>query len=310
MILITGASGTAGRAVLEEMRKSGKELRAMYRAEEDARKAPGGLGVVIADFADRESLRRALDGVETLFLVCSPIPQLAELESNVIDASREKGVKHIVLHSALGAGDYAKSFPSWHRVVEDKLKASGLRYTILRPNGFMQNIVAYNAPSIRAQGAFYAAMGSAKTSLIDVRDVGAAAARTLEQPQAHAGRIYELNGPEAVSNDEIAARISRVAGRTVKYVDIPEAAQRKAMLDAGLPECDDNPGKVTLVSAGLFPPHPVIGASPHGRPRQSGPRISTGMSGISYKRRNIFDRSLGPRRHIRAVLTNSGAKST
>ena len=240
MILITGASGTAGRAVLEEMRKSGKELRAMYRAEQDARKAPGGLGVVIADFADRESLGRALDGVETLFLVCSPIPQLAELESNVIDASREKGVKHIVLHSALGAGDYAKSFPSWHRVVEDKLKASGLAYTILRPNGFMQNIVAYNAPSIRAQGAFYAAMGSAKTSLIDVRDVGAAAARALDQPQAHAGRIYELNGPEAVSNDEIAARISRIAGRAVKYVDIPEAAQRKAMLDAGMPEWQVN----------------------------------------------------------------------
>jgi len=61
MILITGASGTAGRAVLEEMRKSGKELRAMYRAEEDARKAPGGLGVVIADFAD--SLGRGGDAV-------------------------------------------------------------------------------------------------------------------------------------------------------------------------------------------------------------------------------------------------------
>jgi uncharacterized protein YbjT (DUF2867 family) len=240
MILITGASGTVGRAVLEEMRKSGKAFRAMYRGEQDARKAPGGLTVVMADFADKGSLGRALEGVETLFLVCSPIPQLVELETNVIDASREKGVKHIVLHSALGAGDYAKSFPSWHRVVEDKLKASGLAYTILRPNGFMQNIVIFNAPSIRAQGAFYAAMGTAKTSLIDVRDVGAAAANVLNQPRAHEQKIHELNGPEAVSNDEIAARISRIAGRTVKYVDIPEAAQRKAMLEAGMPEWQVN----------------------------------------------------------------------
>jgi uncharacterized protein YbjT (DUF2867 family) len=240
MILITGASGTAGRAVLEEMRKSGKAFRAMYRGEEDARKAPGGLTVVMADFADRESLRRALDGVETLFLVCSPIPQLVELENNVIDASREKGVKHIVLHSALGAGDYAKSFPSWHRVVEDRLKASGLAYTLLRPNGFMQNILTYNAPSIRAQGAFYAAMGGAKTSLIDVRDVAAVAAKALNQPHTHAGKAYELNGPEAVSNGEIAARISRIAGRPVKYVDIPEVAQRKAMFDAGMPEWQVN----------------------------------------------------------------------
>ena len=240
MILITGASGTVGRAVLEEMRRSGKAFRAMYRGEEDARKVPGGVSVVIADFADKESLRRALDGVDTLFLVCSPIPQLVELESNVIDASRKAGVKHVVQNSALGAGDYPKSFPSWHRVVEDNLKASGLGYTILRPNGFMQNIVAYNAPSIRAEGAFYAAMRNAKTSLIDVRDVGTAAANALNQPVAHAGKIYELNGPEAVSNDEIAERISRISGREVKYVDIPEAAQRKAMLDAGMPEWQVN----------------------------------------------------------------------
>ena len=240
MILITGASGTVGRAVLDEMRKSSRAFRAMYRGEEDARKAPGGVTAIVGDFADRESLRRSLDGVETLFLVCSPVPQLVELESNVIDASREKGVKHLVLNSALGAGDCTKSFPSWHHVVEDKLKASGLAYTILRPNGFMQNIVVYNAPSIRAEGAFYAAMGSAKTSLVDVRDVGAAAANALNQPGKHAGKIYELNGPEAVTNDEIAARISRTTGRKVKYVDIPAAAQRKAMLDAGMPEWQVN----------------------------------------------------------------------
>ena len=236
MILITGASGTVGRTVLEEVRKSSKAFRALYRGEKDARNAPGGVNVVMGDFADKESLRRALDGVDTVFLVCSPIPQLVELESNVIDASREKGVKHVVLNSALGAGDYTKSYPSWHRVVEEKLKASGLASTILRPNGFMQNIVTYNAPGIRAQGTFYAAMGKAKTSLIDVRDVGAAAAVLLKQPNTHAGTTYELNGPEAVSNDEIASRISRITGREVKYVDIPEEAQRKAMLDAGMPE--------------------------------------------------------------------------
>jgi uncharacterized protein YbjT (DUF2867 family) len=240
MILITGASGTVGRTVLEAMRKSGKPFRAMYRSEEDASRAPAGVSTVIADFADKESLRRALVGVDTVFLVCSPIPQLVELESNVIDTSRETGVKHIVLNSALGAGDYPKSYPSWHRAVEDKLKSSGLGCTVLRPNGFMQNIVAFNAPSIRTQGAFYAAMGKAKTSLIDVRDVAALAARVLTEPNGHAGKTYELNGPEAVSNDEIAERISRVSGRAVKYVDIPEAAQRKAMLDSGMPEWQVN----------------------------------------------------------------------
>lgn len=236
MILITGASGTVGGAVLEEVKRAGRPFRAMYRNDADARNAGSGVSAVIADFANKESLRRAFVGVDAVFLVCSPIPQLVELESNVIDSCRERGTRHIVLSSALGAGDYARSFPSWHRKVEDKLKASGLGYTILRPNSFMQNIVAYNAPSIRASGAFYAAMGNARMSLVDVRDIGAAAAMILADPAAHAGKIYELNGPEAVTQAEVARRISRTAGRSVQFVDIPEAAQRKAMLQAGMPE--------------------------------------------------------------------------
>jgi uncharacterized protein YbjT (DUF2867 family) len=119
--------------------------------------------------------------------------------------------------------------------VEDKLKGLGLSFTILRPNGFLQNIVAFNAASIRAQGAFYAAMRDAKVSYLDVGDIAIVAVKTL-QGGAHAGKTYELNGPEAISNQELAKRISRVSGRTVNYVDIPESAQRDAMLGAGMPD--------------------------------------------------------------------------
>jgi uncharacterized protein YbjT (DUF2867 family) len=240
MILITGASGSLGAAVLEEVRKCGAPLRAMYRSKEDAGNAAAGISTVIADFASKESLKPALAGVDTVFLVCSPIPKLVELESNVIDACRAGGVKHVVQCSALGAGDYPKSFPSWHRKVEDKLKASGLGYTILRPNSFMQNILAYYAPSIRAQGAWYASMGKGRNSSIDARDIASVAAKTLTSPGEHAGKTYELNGPEAVTYIELAERISRVANRKVAYVDIPEAAQKKSMLDLGMPEWQVN----------------------------------------------------------------------
>ena len=236
MILITGASGTVGRAVLEEVRKGHQPFTAMYRNAKDAKSAPAGTKTVIADFADAESLRKALAGVEAVYLVCSPIPELVDLESNMIDACEESGVRHVVLNSALGAGKFNKSFPSWHAKVEKKLKSTKLGHTILQPNGFMQNILTYNAPTIRTDGAFYAAMGDAKTSLIDVRDIAEVAAKSLLSPGEHAGQTYELNGPEAVSNAEIAARIARVIGREVKYVDIPESAQRKAMLDSGMPE--------------------------------------------------------------------------
>jgi uncharacterized protein YbjT (DUF2867 family) len=153
----------------------------------------------------------------------------------MIEACVECGVKHVVQLSALGAGDFPKSFPAWHRLVEDKLKASGLGYTILRPNGFFQNITSFYAPTIRTQGAFYASMGDAKVSFLDVRDVGAAAAGILAAPAAHAGKIYELFGPESMTYTGIASHISQVTGQMAKYVDIPEEALRKSMLDMGMP---------------------------------------------------------------------------
>jgi uncharacterized protein YbjT (DUF2867 family) len=234
VILITGASGNAGGAVLHEVLKSGSGVRAMYRSKEEAAKAPQGATAVLADFADKLSLRRALEGVDALYLVCSPVRELVELESNMIDSCREVGVKHVVLNSALGAGDFSKSFPSWHRKVEDKLKASGMASTILRPNGFMQNLITYFAPSIRAQGAFYQSTGNAKISHLDLRDIGVAAAKILRSSSHHAGKIYELNGPEALSYAEVAEKISKATGRKVQYLDIPPDAQRKALSDMGL----------------------------------------------------------------------------
>ncbi|HMH05759.1 MAG TPA: SDR family oxidoreductase [Terriglobales bacterium] len=235
MILITGASGSVGKAVLHEASRKESKIRAMFRSKEEAAKAPSGCETVLADYADKQSLRNALDGATSVFVVCSPIPQLVELESNVLDVCKESGVEHVVLNSALGAGDCQKSFPSWHRKVEDKLKTTGMSYTILRPNGFLQNIVAFNAPSIREQGAFYAAMGDAKVSYLDIGDIAVVAVKALKGGR-HSGKTYELLGTEAISNQELAARISRVVGRTVNYVDIPESAQREAMLGLGMPE--------------------------------------------------------------------------
>jgi len=160
---------------------------------------------------------------------------LVELESNMIDACVAAGVKQVVLNSAMGAGDYDKSFPSWHRKVEEKLKSTRLGWTILRPNSFHQNVVAFFAPTIRTQGVFYSSMKDSRNSFIDVRDIAAVAARVLAGG-AHLGKIYELNGPEALNYTELAEKISKQAGHEVNYVDIPLEAQRKAMMDQQTPE--------------------------------------------------------------------------
>jgi uncharacterized protein YbjT (DUF2867 family) len=236
MILVTGASGNAGGAVINELLKTATPFRGMYRSQQDAAKAPPGVATVVADFSSMESMNRALTGIESVYLVCSPIPALVELESSVIDACRGSGVKHLVLNSALGAADYPQSFPAWHRAVEDKLKASGLGFTILRPNSFMQNIVSYVAPSVREQGAFFAAMGDARVSYLDLRDMAAVVAWVMASPAAHLGKTYELNGPEALTYSELAQRIARVCNRQIRFVDIPEAAHRAGMMDTGMPE--------------------------------------------------------------------------
>jgi uncharacterized protein YbjT (DUF2867 family) len=235
MILITGASGSVGKAVLAEVARSGEKHRAMYRSKEEAAKAPAGTETVIADFADKGSLAAALRGVESVYLVCSPIPDLVKLESNAIESCEAAGVRRVVLNSALGAGDYPKSFPSWHRKVEDKLKATKLAHCVLRPNSFMQNMLTYYASSIREQGVFYAAMGDARVSFLDVRDLAVVAAKALRGGE-HDGQTYELNGPEALTYTEVAEKISRQAGVPAQYVNIPVEAQRKAMLDQGMPE--------------------------------------------------------------------------
>jgi uncharacterized protein YbjT (DUF2867 family) len=118
--------------------------------------------------------------------------------------------------------------------VEDKLKGARVSFTILRPNSFHQNVVTYFAPSIREQGVFYSSMGNARVSSLDVRDIALIAAKALAGGQ-HSGKTYELNGPEALTYTEIAEKISKHAGRAVQYVDIPVEAQRKAMLDQGMP---------------------------------------------------------------------------
>jgi uncharacterized protein YbjT (DUF2867 family) len=235
MILVTGASGSVGKTVLAEVARSGEKHRALYRSKEEAARAPAGTDTVIADFADKASLAVALCGVESVYLVCSPIPDLVHLESNAIEACEAAEVRRIVLNSALGAGDYPKSFPSWHRKVEDKLKATKMAYCILRPNSFMQNVLTYYAPSIRTQGAFYSSMGNARTSYLDVRDIAVVAAKALHGGE-HDGQTYELNGPEALTYAEVADKISKHAKISTKYVDIPLEAQRKAMLDQGMPE--------------------------------------------------------------------------
>ena len=237
MILITGATGTTGREVVEELRRLGaKGVRALVRDPARAdfiREA--GFETVAGDFDRPETLDAALKGVERALLLTPPSMQTFEHQRAFVEAAARAGVRHVVKLSAFGADAGApEGFGKWHGQAEDLLKASGLAWTMLRPNFFMQNLLG-QAKQIASDRIIAQAVGDGRASFIDTRDIAAVAAHTLTE-EGHAGQTYVLTGPEALSYTEVAAKLSEATGREIKYVPVSPAQFRETALAAGLPE--------------------------------------------------------------------------
>lgn len=233
MILITGASGNVGSEVLKQAAAAKLKIRAAYLSADKAKRAPAGVETVLMDYAKPDTIRAALEGVEKVFLVGPPAPNVAEREAGFVNEANQSGVRHLVKLSALGGRKAI--FPGLHRNSEEKIEASGIPYTFLRPNGFMQNFVNYNAGTIKTQNAFYGAQGDGAVSHVDIRDIAAVAIKVLSS-SGHEGRAYSLTGPEALTNSQVAEKLSRALGRTIRYVDLSPDELKKSLLSAGVPE--------------------------------------------------------------------------
>jgi uncharacterized protein YbjT (DUF2867 family) len=236
MILITGAGGTVGGAVVEELRAAGQPMRLAFHSQYKAEQAAGkGYDVVTLDYARPETLGPALEGVESLFLLGNGVLGQAEGEINIVNSAKAAGVRRIVKLSVWGADAGEFALARMHRAIERAIEASGLEWTFLRPNNYMQNFVTYDLESIRAEGAFYLPAGEAKINHIDVRDIARVAALALTMP-GHAGKAYNLSGPQAISYAEAAAILSSALGKTVSYVAVPDDAAKSAIIASGAPE--------------------------------------------------------------------------
>lgn len=226
MILVTGASGTVGSEVVKALQKQGASFKVGYRE----RRLEGLPGVAI-DFDRPETLAPALAGIKTLFLLSNQVAP----EANAVRAAKAAGVKRIVKLSVWDAAAEGFAFARWHRAIEREIEASGLSYTFLRPNGFMQNVIHYMGATIKGQNAIFQPAQDARISHIDARDIGAVAARVLTGTD-HDGKAYSLSGPEALSYGEIAATLSSVLGREIRYVKISDEDYKQGAVGAGMPE--------------------------------------------------------------------------
>jgi uncharacterized protein YbjT (DUF2867 family) len=237
-LLMTGATGLVSSALIQalEARKDLK-LRALVRDPNKAAALRGrGIETVAGDLDDPESLSPAFEGVTDLWLLNAVSPRQPENAMNALWAAKRAGVERVVRMSAIGAAHDAPSRNGrLHALSDAELMASSLKWTILRPHFFMQNLLM-SAGSIAQQGTFYFDMGEGKLGLIDARDIGAFAARVLSSPPAeHHGKIYTLTGPASISFEEVAVQLSQGIDKPVRYVPVPHAAARKAMLEIGMP---------------------------------------------------------------------------
>jgi uncharacterized protein YbjT (DUF2867 family) len=233
MILITGASGNVGKEVLKQIAQTEAQVRAAFQSVSKAAAAPSGVEIVAVDYQQPESLRAALKNVDRVFLVGPPTSQLPTLECNAMDVISHSNVRQVVKLSAMGGREAI--FTRQHAESEAYIQSSGVPYTFLRPNGFMQNTVNYNAATINAQNAFYGSEGDGRVSQIDIRDVAAVAVKALTE-DGHVGKTYTLTGPEAFMNSEIAQILSDELGREIRYINLPPAQLKEALLSAGVPE--------------------------------------------------------------------------
>ena len=236
-VLVTGATGTVSTALLGALKgKPGIKLRALVHdpAKGDALKQQG-IDVVAADLEEPDTLPEAFDGVEILFLLTPASALEPSMGSNAVAAARKAGVKHIVRNSAIKAGhDAPNRNGRLHALVEESVKASGLAWTILRPHYYMQNLLS-SAQSVASDGMLYMNMGDAPVGMIDGRDVGVLAAKIIQDPGKHAGKVYTPTGPEKATMAQAAQDLSLVLGKPVNYVALPQQAARQAMLGFGLP---------------------------------------------------------------------------
>lgn len=234
-LLIAGATGTNGTQLLNLLSQFGIAARALVRdVAKAAHLKKTNIELVQGDLGDKASLVDAMQGIEKAYIVTAVSQDSVQWNANFIEAAKQAEVKHIVRFSGMRAStDSASEIIRQHAEADELLKASGLTYTIIRPNSFHQNML-WQADSIKHTGQFYLPLGQAKQSTVDVRDLAQATVNILTQP-GHENKVYDFTGPEALSFADVAQIISDQIGKPVEYIAVPPEAAEQAMIEHGMP---------------------------------------------------------------------------
>jgi uncharacterized protein YbjT (DUF2867 family) len=236
MILVTGATGTVGRPLVDLLAGEGAKVRAVTR---DPRAAglPAGVEVVTGDPSRPATIASLLEGVTSLFLH----PRAAgEAAGDLLALARERGVERVVVLSAINVDDDPAEQPSRfqgdrNKEAEEAAVASGLTWVSLRAASFAANTLRTWAPQVRAGDVVRGPYATFAEPLIDERDLAEVGARALLDGEP-AGRKLRLTGPRSLSHEELVAEIGTVIGRPLRYQEVPPEAFAQGMIQRGLPQ--------------------------------------------------------------------------
>ena len=234
MILVTGAAGKTGKAVLHALAQAGQPVRAWLRRPEQAQDLPIA-DAIVGDLEDSCLWREACCGIDALYLICPNMyPREFQVVRLALQAARRAGVERFVYHSVLHP--QTEEMPHhWQKLrVEEEIFRSGLPFTILQPCAYMQNVLAYRE-QIATTGRYAIPYNvHARFALVDLADVAQAAARVLTE-SGHAGAIYELAGPANLSSQEIAHALADRLRRPVEAVQTPLERWERSASASGMP---------------------------------------------------------------------------
>ncbi|MAI81984.1 MAG: hypothetical protein CMQ74_04170 [Gammaproteobacteria bacterium] len=229
MILLTGATGKTGSATAKALNEKGITFRALIRNEEKRGDIESlGGEVVIGSIENKEAVDQSMVDVETALILLPNSENQLSLEKQLVDSAKQAGANRVVKMSSIEATPDATSpIPKLHLESEEYIKQSGLSWTMIKPNFYMQNLLA-SAGTIKDQGKIFLPMGEGKTGMIDTTDVGKVLAKVLSE-DGHESMNHEITGPEILSFNEVAEIFSKGLDKQVDYVDVPLAAYKETL---------------------------------------------------------------------------------
>jgi len=253
VILVTGATGTVGTEVVKQLSSSsqstlspGSRVRAAVHSKDKADKLRSEnklVEIVDMDYNKPDTIVDAVNGIDKLFLLTLPRPNMSEITFSIINEAKKNDVKHVVKLSVLDAeAEPGIMITRMHRQEEKIIEESGIPYTFLRAGAFMQNFINFIGQTIKTQNAIYLPAGDGKVSFVDVRDIAAVATEILlsksngtkDRLQQHEYKKYNITGNDALTYSQAAEILSNVLGRRISYVSITEEDARNAMKRMGI----------------------------------------------------------------------------